>query len=401
MAAGLLARAGRRVAVAERETFPRFHIGESMLPQSLSVLERAGALDAVRAAGFVRKDGAVFLSADGSKVARFDFSAASPASGHPHAFQVDRATFDAILLDWAVAQGATLLARCDAIDVRGRNGGEHASVGLGDRRVSARFVVDACGLDSTSGRLRGWHRDPLVKDRVGLFGHFRLAQPAIAGVPSAVPGDILIVENSGAWSWFIPLRDGITSVGFVLTATEFGELAGTSHEERFDAMAATMPAVAARLAGAERLSPIRGARSYGRSNATLVDDGVVLAGDAAGFLDPVFSSGICLALNAAECAARAIGASLTDPAREQAEMDAYVAQVRRGFASMAPFVTHWYDGSLKRVFFHPNRQPHVIAWITSILAGELWRDDNPILRDGSGWIRSVDRLITEPVPRTA
>ena len=159
MAGGLLARRGHRVAIVERAGFPRFHIGESMLPQSLSVLERAGALDAVRAAGFVRKNGAAFMSADGRRTARFDFSKGFPASEHPHAFQVDRATFDHVLLTWAAAQGATVLSRTEAATVRGRS--QCALPGLGEvinqernftRGLLPRSACDAASRCTTGAR---------------------------------------------------------------------------------------------------------------------------------------------------------------------------------------------------------------------------------------------------------
>jgi 2-polyprenyl-6-methoxyphenol hydroxylase-like FAD-dependent oxidoreductase len=154
-----------------------------------------------------------------------------------------------------------------------------------------------------------------------------------------------------------------------------------------------MPAMVERLAGAERLSPIRGARSYGRSNGRLFADGLVLAGDAAGFLDPVFSSGVCVALCTSEGLALALDQALTDKASEAAALDAYEKRVRRAFASMGPFVQTWYDGALKRIFFHPDPEPRVKGSITSILAGELWNETNPIVRDGVRWVNAIDRMI--------
>ncbi len=396
--AGLLARRGRRVVLVEKDPFPRFHIGESMLAQSMGVLERAGLLERVRATGFVRKEGAVFASADGGRTARFDFGEGDPPSLHPHAFQVDRATFDALLLRWAGEQGAEIREGVTATDLEGRGAGDAARVSVAGEPLRGRFVVDAAGLDSTSARLRGWQREPLVKDRVGLFGHFRLRRPAVGHVAVARTGDIVVVEDATAWCWCIPLRDGITSVGFVALAAEVAELPGGSPEERFAGLVARMPLVGRIVEGAERLSPIRGARSYGRSSGALHGDGVVLAGDAAGFLDPVFSSGLCLALGGAEALAAALDGALADPASEGERLAAYEASVRRSMGAMTPFVEGWYEGRLKRVMFHADPDPVVKSRITSLLAGELWSEENPVVVRGDRWLRALDAALAARDP---
>jgi len=394
--AGAVARRGRRVVLLERDEFPRFHIGESLLPQSLSVLERAGALDAVAAQGFVRKTGASFLSGDGERSARFDFAESDPPSRFPYAYQVERRRFDDVLLAWARNLGVDVRTgvAADTVEPRGADG--FASVTTKAGRLRARFVVDAAGLDSVSARLRGWNAEPLVKDRAALFGHFRLAASHLDGVPGAAAGDILIVSQDDTWWWLIPLAGGHTSVGIVLPTAQLSAMSETAPETRFFAMAQTNRAVAARLANAERLFPIRGARSYGRSNGRLFADGLVLAGDAAGFLDPVFSSGVCVALCTGEGLAEALELSLADPAAEPPALAGYEKRVRRAFASMGPFVETWYDGALKRVMFHEPKPPRIRAAITSILAGELWNESNPIVRDGAGWVRALDRMISPP-----
>lgn len=393
MTAGLLARAGLRVVVLERESHPRFHIGESMLAHSTGVLERAGLLGRMRSEGFVRKDGAVFSSGDGRRTVRIDFSESVPPSLHPHAFQVDRAAFDHLLLEWAREGGAEVRVAGEARDPRGREGTGTASVEQGGVRYRAPFVVDACGLDSIAVEGMGWVREPLVKDRVGLFGHFRLARPAVERLAAARPGDILIIEDPTSWAWCIPLRKEVTSVGFVVLAAELADLPGTSPEEKFRSMARRVPVVGEILAGGERLSPVRGIRSYGRATQKVHGDGIVLVGDAAGFLDPVFSSGLCLALGGAEVLAGVIQAALREPAREDALLDGYEASVRRAIGSMQPFVEGWYHGRLKRVLFHEHPNDWVKRRFTSILGGELWNLENPMVREGDRWIRALEQAV--------
>lgn len=400
LAAGLLARAGRRVAVLEKDRFPRFHIGESMLAQSLEVLERAGAFSRVAATGFTRKDGAVFVSHDGASVARFDFSEGDPPSRFPHAYQVDRATFDKVLLDWARDAGADVREGFEAVELRRRGGGETASVRAGATTFHGRYVVDAAGLEASAARLHQWSDEPLVKDRVGLFGHFRLARPAVEGVPGARTGDIVIVEDPTSWTWFIPLRDGVTSAGFVLPVPELEGLAGATPEARFWSMARRVPAAGRLLAGAEHLSPVRGVRSYGRATGRMHGDGVVLVGDAAGFLDPVFSSGLCLGLGSAERLASALDRALAAPEEEERILASYEASVRRAFRAIQPFVDHWYRGSLKTILFHRDAVPLVRRRITSILAGEFWDSPNPLALEGDRWIRALDAAVRSGIAAT-
>jgi flavin-dependent dehydrogenase len=196
---GSLAQRGRRVAVLEREDFPRFHIGESLLPQSLSVLKRAGALDRVVAHGFVKKEGATFLTGDGARWARFDFGDSDPPSEFPYAYQVERRHFDKVLLDWSRDVGTDVRIGAEAVTVEPRGDDGFARVTTRTGTLRARFVVDAAGLDSVSARLRGWNAEPLVKDRAALFGHFQLARLPLSGIPVAKTGDILIVTQGEIW----------------------------------------------------------------------------------------------------------------------------------------------------------------------------------------------------------
>lgn len=391
--AGELARRGVEVALLDREEFPRFHIGESLLPQSMSVLHRAGLWPRITAAGFVRKDGVVFLAHDETHCARFDFADAIPKSEFPHAYQVERKQFDNLLLEWARDQGVKVRTACESVVVESRDREGLVTAVSGDLRIRARFCVDAAGLDSTTGRIRGWAAEPLIKDKGALFGHFRLAKDPLSNISGAVSGDILIVEHDTIWFWVIPLAGGHTSVGFVAPLAALSALPYESNEERFAHVVATFPAIVDRLARSERLSPIRGARSYGRSQTRLYADGLALTGDAAGFLDPVFSSGVCVALQTSEALAKAIALSLSNPALEAEAMAGFESVHRRALRSMGPFVETWYDGALKRVFYFKNKPPQVQAAITSLLAGELWNEANPVVREGAAWVRALDSMI--------
>jgi flavin-dependent dehydrogenase len=393
LTAGLLARAGRSVCLLERRAFPRFHIGESMLTQSLGVLARAGLLERVERAGFVRKYGAVFVSHDGATSTRFDFGAAEPGSEFPYAYQVDRARFDTLLLDWAREGGVDVRSGAEGAVARRRGASAEASVECDGTVLRARFVVDATGLESSSAALHGMSLRPTGRDRIAVFGHFRLRAPAIDGLADARAGDIVIVEDATAWSWMIPLAAGVTSIGFVVTIDEYGALNGSTTDERFVELCDRFPAVGSRLVGSTPVGELRGARSYGRSTSRLSDDGLVLAGDAAGFLDPVFSSGICLALDGAEHLAAGLDLALAEPDRESEALRSYENRVRRGLDSMGPFVESWYDGRLKRIFFCPTPQLRVKAYITSLLAGELWNEQNPLVRDGRRYLSGLASLL--------
>ena len=310
--ATVLARAGRRVALFEREKFPRFHIGESLLPWNVPLLERIGALHKVRTEGMQVKYGARFYH-QGTERTRPVRFADGMDRNHPSAFQVKRGDFDKLLLDHARESGALVFEESKIEDVlwQGAVGGRARGVRVrlpgesAPREVTARFVADATGRDALLARaLGGRRRDPQL-DRSAAFAHFDTFNRA----EGPTGGDIIVITTPDGWWWMIPFSDGTVSVGIVMPSKRFKERTG-SVEDLFNASIANAPEVRAHLGPGRRTTEVYAIADYSYCAETIVGDGFCLIGDAACFLDPVFSTGVLLAMTAGEMAGAQVDGAL-------------------------------------------------------------------------------------------
>src|SRR5216683_2633541 len=296
-AAAWLARAGRRVILLERDQFPRFHIGESLLASVNDVLGAIGADDLVRRAGFPQKWGATFLPADGSIERYLDFSTSADVRV-PQTWQVPRATFDDLLLRHAASSGADVRERHRVLDVAFDDDGVTAQVqntgdGGGPRTVRARAIVDASGRGALLSRKFNLRIDEPRLANVAVFSHY-------SGVPrpdGRRAGDIRIVARGDlGWFWLIPISGELMSVGVVLPRAAFQVFAHLEHDALLDRAIAETPAVARLLADARREWPVRVEKDFSFGSRAYAGDRWLLAGDAGSFLDPVFSTGVAIAL---------------------------------------------------------------------------------------------------------
>ncbi|HWC65347.1 MAG TPA: NAD(P)/FAD-dependent oxidoreductase [Thermoanaerobaculia bacterium] len=364
----LLARAGRSVLVLEKETFPRFVIGESLLPFSTPIFEKLGVLEEIKSR-FQHKLGAYFTE-EGKEADRKVVFAHGFKKGYGLAFQVKRAELDELLLSAAEKAGAevrfgwrvTAFRRegttVTGVDAVAPDGSAHA--------LSARIVVDATGRAAMGARASGGVVPEEALRRGALFAHF-------SGVPlgeNETPGDIRMVVFDRGWWWFIPFSDGTWSVGVVSDAIP----AGASLEERFDRMVASTGTVRERLRDAKRLMPVAAESDYSYSVRTLTGDGWVAIGDAAGFLDPIFSSGVFLAMTtgekAAEVLARALGRR-EGPVRAL-DLREYERFTREGFARFRKFVIGFYEPAFRDIFYSKPPVHALYSSVTSILAGGVF-----------------------------
>jgi len=371
--AAILARAGRSVALFERERFPRFHIGESLLPWNVPLFRRLGVLEKLEAAGPQVKYGARFYhqGTDRSRLVRFaDAFDGAPAS----AFQVKRAEFDALLLGHARASGVDVSegARVEevlfdgvrAVGVRVKGPGEEES-----REVRAKAVVDATGRDALlSRRLGGRRKDPRL-DRSAAFAHFSGFRRA----DGPEGGDIVVVTTADGWWWLIPFADGTVSVGVVMPSSRFARRAGSLEELLEERIAAT-PEVGALLEGSRRLGEVRAIPDYSYRTPRTSGDGFCLVGDAACFLDPVFSSGVLLAMSSAEMAAEAIGRALSRRGRvDAADFRGMEKRYGRAIARFRRFVHGFYEPHVLETFYTESPWPLVTGAVTTVLAGAVFR----------------------------
>lgn len=337
-AAGFLARAGWRVRLFEKEHFPRYHIGESLLSATLPILEALGVMPAIEQAGFVAKPGGTFIW--GTREEPWSFFFREDPGGRPHAYHVLRAEFDHILLRHAASAGVVVCEGWRVQAVR-RAGGMQVSAqdGSGTQtEAAATYVIDASGQQALLGRRDGLREfNPFFKN-LAVFAYFRGAEP----LRGAVTGNILSAAFADGWFWFIPLHDGTTSVGAVVDAAQFAGASGRDPAALYERLLAACPPVAARVRAARRVSPVRVIRDYSYCSRRFYAPGYLLAGDAACFIDPVFSTGVHLACLAGYLAAQAVDAILRGGS-EAAEQQRYDARYRAAFERYLNFLYLFYD----------------------------------------------------------
>ncbi|MBX3461586.1 MAG: tryptophan 7-halogenase [Planctomycetes bacterium] len=367
-AAARLGRLGHRVLVLESERFPRFHIGESLLPLGDAVFRELGCRDRLAAAGFVQKYGARLVSPCGRRTVLFDFAEARHLE-LPWTFQVHRAEFDALLLEHAIACGATTVqgrARDYTVDGDGVAVDYEAADGA-RHTVRARALIDASGRSGFVARREGVRIDDHELRKAAVYAHFR----GVETDPGRRGGDTRIVSLPRlGWMWFIPLKDGQTSVGAVLDLDDYRQQAKGEPAALFAAAVAAAPAAARLLAAAERLGEFRVESGFSYRAARYCGDRWFLAGDAGSFLDPVFSTGVLLALRSGlEAADAAAAAYLGRGRRRAAVLQRFDRRLQQRYWFVRRFVTGFYDPNTRDVFFAPRPLLGMTRAVTTVLAG--------------------------------
>lgn len=358
---------GLRVLVAEKSAFPRFCIGESLLPAGNRLLAGMGVLEKIAAAGFIPKYGAEFHRADGSEAKKVVFREGL-VPGLESAFQVERARFDALLLDHARERGATVRMETAVRHLERDAAGWRATLAgpAGEETIHAPWVIDATGRDPglTSTQKRALD-PPVLEKRIAIYSHLR----GVARAPGPEGGNILIVRLAGGWFWIIPIDAERTSVGLVTTVAAF-RAARQGPEEFF------RHTVAGSAKLRELLGPVTPATGfhvisdYSYFRRELADERLVLTGDAAGFLDPIFSSGVFMAMwsaqQAAELVARAHAAGRGLTARERR---GYTRAIKRHAGVFQKLIAAFYDEDAFDVFMCQQVPWDLPRGLNSILAG--------------------------------
>jgi flavin-dependent dehydrogenase len=372
VAASLLAGRGYQVLVLERQHFPRFSIGESLLAYSTELLQRAGLLDAVIAGGFQYKNGATFVCGD--QTSEFNFADKFTA-GASFTFQVLRSRFDHLLAQEAERRGATVRY---GVEIVALEPGDLPSVTArtedGALEVHRpRFVLDASGFGRTAARLLDLEKPSDFPVRAARFCH--VEDRIVAGAFDRQKIRIGVhPAHRDVWSWLIPFPDGTSSLGVVGSREHLAGYRGTD-EERYWAMIEDEPRLRELLPRARTVRPVGEIVGYAANVKTLHGPGFALLGNAAEFLDPVFSSGVTIALHsatlAADCLDRHFRGEPVDWQHEFAEPLGF------GVETFRTFVTGWYDGSLLDVIFCPDKERRIHRMICSVLAGYAWDPANP------------------------
>jgi flavin-dependent dehydrogenase len=389
VAAALLCRQGLQVVVLEQARFPRFSIGESLLPQCMTFINEAGMTDAVNKAGFQYKNGAAF--AQDGKYTIIDFRDKFSV-GPGTTFQVQRATFDQLLAEEAAGMGADIRFghRTEAFHY----GADGRPVLIfrddNDRRrqLNTGFVLDASGFGRVLPRLLDLEKPSDFPARTSLFTH---VEDNIRN-PLYDRDKILIVvhpELNDVWYWLIPFSNGRCSVG-VVAKQEFFATDSDTAEQLLKAAIAASPDLSALLDNAVFDTPVNLINGYACNVKSLWGPGFALLGNAGEFLDPIFSSGVTIAMKSASLVtplvARTLNGGHVDWERE------YTQPLRLGVDTFRTYVNAWYDGMLQKIIFSNRHQPDVKGMIASILAGYAWDTNNPFVKDSRRRLATLAEL---------
>ncbi|MFM7108065.1 MAG: NAD(P)/FAD-dependent oxidoreductase [Planctomycetaceae bacterium] len=369
--AGLVAAAGRSVVVLERDRFPRYHIGESLIPETFWVLERLGMLPKLRGSRFVEKHSVQFVTEHGRLSEPFYFADYKPHESS-QTWQVTRDEFDRMMIDNAREKGAVVREGVRVLDVLfegSRAVGVRAVDEAGrSSEIRARVVVDAAGqgcvIQDRLG-LRQW--DPVLK-KAAVWTYWKGARRDSGRDAGATL--VLQTQGKAGWFWYIPLADDLTSVGVVAGHDHLFRDRGRDPEAIYFDEVARCPGVQPRLAGAERVGPFRVAKEYSYRAREVAGDGWVLVGDAFGFLDPLYSSGILLALTSGALAADAIVGGLAAGDTSAARLGAWGPGYVAGLERMRKLVCAFYDGLNFGAFV--RRHGDMKPLITDVLIGDIF-----------------------------
>jgi FADH2-dependent halogenase len=371
-----LARAGKRVLVLEKDHFPRFHIGESLLPYNHEIFREMGILPQLEAAGFTRKFGAQFHLGNSSRSLKLTFSNGC-FTRESMAFQVERSRFDDILLKYSRSCGAEVRegwtvtgyqtnGRSVSLQARGENGETE--------QFEASFLIDASGRGNFTGNqenLRVVH--PKLK-KLAVFAHFDGVQ--LDEGPHG--GDIVVVRlEENKWFWLIPLSPQRVSVGCVMDQSEFAQM-GASPADAFAAITQSSSEMRQRMKNARPVSAFQTTSDFSYHNRRLTGHRLLRVGDAAGFMDPIFSSGVYLAMYSGRLASHVVTESLSAGDDGSRRMKRYEKKVFHAMEYFLEMVESYYTRPFIELFMQPRPKFHVPDAIVAVLAGELdggWKLD--------------------------
>jgi flavin-dependent dehydrogenase len=369
----LLAQRGWSVVQLEKEHHPRFHIGESLLPMNLPIFERLGVLEQVRGIGIVKR-GADFNShLEVSGHHQFDFSFALDRS-HPYAWEVRRSEFDELLFRNSAAKGVNTIegTRATAAElVDGQNPRVHTVDEHGRSSTwEARFLVDASGRDTLLGLRLGLKARNRRHASAAMFGHFENVERR----PGEFEGNISVYWFEHGWFWMIPLRDGAMSIGAVCRPEYLKRRRTSPADYLMQTIASGHPEMRQRMRDARLVSEVRATGNYSYSSSRMRGERWVLVGDAYAFVDPVFSSGVYLAMSGGGFVADAVDAFLRGDRSAEKKFAQAERRVRLGIATFSWFIERFNTPGMRKLMLHPGNPMRVQEAVISLLAGDIYRN---------------------------
>jgi flavin-dependent dehydrogenase len=373
--ATMLQRRGLKVLQLEKDHHPRFHIGESLLPANMPILEDLGVLEEVRKIGML-KLGADFPEV-GDNYRTYHF-ARSLGKTPPYAFQVKREEYDEVLFRNAQRNGVDARegVKVDRVEIQSDSSCiAQATVETGEKlTVHARYLVDASGRDTLLGNALKIKVKNEKHQSAAIFAHFK----GVTRRPGEEAGNISIYRFDYGWCWFIPLADGLMSIGCVCFPEYLKQRRGRTGEFLMDTLK-LMPGAVERMADAEIVGEVRVTGNYSYTCSAMTGRGFVMVGDAFAFVDPVFSSGVYLAMHSGKHAAALVDAILKNPAQETALQAAFEKRIRRGVRVFSWFIYRFNSPVMRSLFAAPRNVLKVEQGVISMLAGDVF-DSGPVMR---------------------
>ena len=365
--AALLAQKGYAVLLLERERFPRFQIGESLLPYNNELFKRLGVWDQLKQGDYIPKFGATFVTGDGDVGYSFSFKRNLPEK-LAQSFQVKRSEFDLLLLRNAAREGVDVREEVRVVDVdlSGPSVKVRAIENGATHDFESRFVVDASGHGSVIGSRYGQKRDEKSLEKISFFAHFEAVKPLGVGEDS---GNTVIVILKNAWFWLIPVSEEITSVGLVVDREHF-KTCGLEPERLLHQTIASAPYVASLMENARQTTQIFSRKDFSYRMKNIVGWNYALVGDAAGFIDPIFSTGVFIAMKSAELAADAVDARLSRGTMRP--LKAYQRTLQSAMSRYFSFISNFYRREFLEVFLQPHKRFGLIKVVVGVLAGNVF-----------------------------
>lgn len=388
VAASMIHQAGFSVRVVEREKFPRFVIGESLLPRCMEVLEDANFLEAVKAKKFQEKFGAKFMKGD--QVSDFNFSEQF-SEGWTWTWQVQRADFDLTLITEVQRQGVpvdfeTTVTAIEFFEDESSSTTIQRKDGISEK-IEARFIVDASGYGRVIPRLFKLDKPSSLDPRKAVFAHVNDIHRNNHDEPNRI---IAVMYAPGVWAWIIPFSNGVTSLGFVGGFDFFAQVEGDA-QQQFKTFIDGNDYLKKRFGDVSWVFAPRTLEAWSATTDKFYGKGFVLTGNVTEFLDPIFSSGVMFATVSSHVASRLVIQKLKN---EPVDWDNdYTNFIRQGVDTFRTYVMAWYDGTLEKIFFSKNPDPEIKRQICSVLAGYVWDQKNPYVRDHAVALQRLVKLI--------
>jgi len=387
VAASIVNKAGFKVKIVEKLRFPRFVIGESLLPRCMEALTEAGFVEAVKEKGFQEKFGAKFVK--NGMICDYLF-ADQFTQGWTWTWQVPRGEFDKTLADTVEKMGVPVSYETTVTDIV-FNGTDSVTtvedIHGNKTQIAAKFIVDGSGYGRVIPRLFNLDRPSNLPPRKALFAHTVDLKRSLDDEPNRIT---IIVHRPGVWVWVIPFSSGITSLGFVGDPAFFSQYEG-SNEEQLRTLIASEPYLSERFKDVEFVFEPKVLESWSSTTEKFYGNGFVLTGNVTEFLDPVFSSGVTLATVSSQIAAHLVIRTLNG---ETVDWDKeYTEQMMQGVNAFRSYVMAWYEGTLDTIFFAESQDLKIKNMICSVLAGYVWDLDNPYVKNHATALQKLARTI--------